>query len=140
MKSVVLCGSQRYKDAIDQFADDLEKLGVVAVFKPEWKDRAQSVADMQEQERLKIPEYKVRIPGLVHAHLQRIREADICYVYNPEGYVGVNTTLEIGFAHGLNKIIYVYESELNYEKGELCREILYNTVIKTPEQLYEKLK
>ena len=141
MKSIVILGSQRFKDEIDELAKDLEEFGATAVFKPEFKDRSRAMADMPESQRLQVPEYRLRIPGLVHAHLQRIREADVCYVYNPGGYVGVNTTLEIGFAHGLNKIIYAYESETDFEKGgELCREILFNSIIKNPLELYGKLK
>jgi hypothetical protein len=32
-------------------------------------------------------------------HLEAIQESDFLYVYNPAGYVGVNTALEIGYAH-----------------------------------------
>ena len=140
MKSVVICGSQRFKDQIESFALNLEKIGVPAVFRPEFKDRSRAFVELPESERLKEPVYRLRVPGLVHAHLQRIREADICYVYNENGYVGANTTLEIGFAHGLNKIIYAYENEVFETGGELCREILFNSIIKTPMELYEKLK
>ena len=142
MKSVCICGSQRFKEEIEFFANKLKELGVPAVFEPEFKDRSRTFLELPEAERLSTSgEYRMKVPGLVHAHLQRIREADVIYVFNPNGYIGINTTLEIGFAHGLNKIIYVYESEPNWEQGgELCREILYNSVIKTPKELYEKLK
>src|SRR3990167_7090865 len=117
MKSICLLGSQRFKDEIESFAQLLETFGIPAVFRPEFKDRTFDMANKPESERLQNDEYRVRIPGLVHAHLQRIREADIVYVYNKGGYIGVNTTLEIGFAHGLNKIIYALESEGKFEEG-----------------------
>ena len=34
MKSVVICGSQRYKEDIKQFSQQLKKLGVSVVFEP----------------------------------------------------------------------------------------------------------
>ncbi len=139
MKSVCILGSQKYKDEIDELTKKWEALGI-EVFSPEFKDRSRVMADAPESERLQHPEYRMRIPGLVHAHLQRIREADVVYVYNPNGYVGVNTTIEIGFSHGLNKIIYTLEEETDYASGgELCRQVLFNKVVK-PEDMYAKLK
>ena len=141
MKSIVICGSQRFKEEIETFAKLLERKGVPVVFRPEFRDRTSEMANKPESERLMNDEYKLKVPGLVHAHLQRIRESDVCYVYNKNGYIGVNTTLEIGFAHGLNKIIYTLESESKFEEGgELCRQILFNKVIKDPNELYDKLR
>jgi hypothetical protein len=36
---------------------------------------------------------------LMDKHLAAIRDSDFLYVYNPCGYIGVNTSLEIGYAH-----------------------------------------
>ncbi len=139
MKSVCILGSQRFKDEIDEYTKQLESRGIT-VFAPEFKDRSRAMADMPESQRLQVPEYRLRIPGLVHAHLQRIRESDVCFVYNPKGYVGVNTTIEIGFAHGLNKILYTLEEETDYNSGgELCRQVLFNKSVSFDE-LCEKLK
>ena len=89
MKSVVICGSQRFKEEIETFAKLLERQGIPAVFRPEFKDRTFEMANKPESERLQNDEYKVRIPGLVHAHLQRIREADVCFLYNKNGYLNI---------------------------------------------------
>lgn len=83
---------------------------------------------------------RLRIPGLVHEHFDRIRKSDVCYVYNKDGYLGVNTTLEIGFAHGLNRIIYALEPERPIQfGGEVCRDILFSEVIDSAEELVRRL-
>lgn len=141
MNSVCICGSQRFKNEIENFASELERLGVPLVYKPQFKERDYQFLNLPERERLSTSDHYRRIvPGLVFHHLQRIREADIVYVYNPEGYIGVNTTLEIGAAHALNKPIFAFSPEKPYEDGgEMCREILINDIVTTPEQLVKKL-
>ena len=44
------------------------------------------------------------------AHLAKIAKADFVYCYNPNGYVGINTTFELGFAyaHGVPVIALAY--------------------------------
>lgn len=140
MKSVVICGSQRYKDEIKEFSNKLRKLGVPIVFEPNFERRPKKFLNADESVRLASLSYRKQIPALVHEHFDRIRKADICYVYNKEGYVGVNTTLEIGFAHGKNMIIYALEPEKDIKfGGEICRDILFTEVITTPEELVTRL-
>jgi len=140
MKSVVICGSQRYKKEINVFVKELRKLGVPVVFHPNFERRRISFLSKKEKERLKSKAYRLRIPGLVHEHFDRIRKSDVCYVYNKDGYLGVNTTLEIGFAHGLNRIIYALEPERPIQfGGEVCRDILFSEVIDSAEELVRRL-
>lgn len=141
MKSVVICGSQRFKKEIQKFADDLQELGVPIIFHPNFKRHRKDMISKQEKDRLKSKSYRLRVPGLVHEHFDRIRKADICYVYNKDGYLGVNTTLEIGFAHGENMIIYALEPESPIEfGGEICRDILFSEIVETPKELARRLK
>jgi len=94
----------------------------------------------KEKERLKSKSYRLRVPGMVHEHFDRMRKSDVCYIYNKNGYVGVNTTVEIGFAHGKNMIIYALEPEKPIEfGGEICRDILFSEVIESPEELAKRL-
>ncbi len=140
MKSVVICGSQRYSDEISQFAARLRQLGVPIVFTPDFKNPRNGRSLLPERDRFASRTYRQQIPGFVHQHLDRIRRADICFVYNKKGYVGVNTTLEIGFAHGKEMIIYALEPEIHVEEGgEPCRHILFAEIISTPEELYRRL-
>lgn len=71
-----------------------------------------------EQERLKSRIYEAKVPGMVRAHLQRIRQAHdlggIGLIFNPlpdkrqkkeYGYIGRNTTLEIGAMEYANMVV-----------------------------------
>lgn len=140
MKSVVICGSQRYHDEIIRFAARMRSLGAPLVLVPDFGGQGGEFLTMQESERLGSHNYRQQVPMLVLQHFDRIRRADVCFVYNKDGYLGVNTTLELGFAHALGKVIYALEPENTPEfGGELCREILFTDVVSTPEELYEKL-
>ena len=140
MKSVVICGSQRYKDEIRAFSTRLRKLGVPIVFEPNFERQRKKMLSKKESERLKSKSYRDRVPAMVHEHFDRIRKADVCYIYNKNGYLGVNTTLELGFAHGKNMIIYALEPEKPIAQGgEVCRDILFTEIIDTPEELVKRL-
>ncbi len=140
MKTVCICGSQRFKDEIQSFSNKLKKLGVPVVFEPNFERHTQKMIHKKEKDRLRSKSYRDHIPALVYEHFDRLRKADICFVYNKTGYLGTNTTLEIGFAHGKNMIIYALEPESSIEKGgEICRDILFTEIIETPEELVKRL-
>lgn len=129
MKSVVICGSRRFKKEMREFAQKLKKAGVV-VFEPflhEGKD---------EWSRLSVEYKKYVVLGLTLDHFYKIRMADVVYVYNQNGYSGNSTTLEIGCAVALGKPIYAYSGE----DEEICRLVLFQEIVGTPQELIEKLK
>ena len=141
MKSVVVCGSQRFKDEIRKFVTDLKELGVPVVFEPNFEGQSADFVKKEEKERLKSETYREQVPAMVHAHFERVRKADVCYIYNKNGYLGINTTLELGYAHGKGMIIYALEHEQPYDEGgEICRDILFFEIVKTPEELVKKLQ
>lgn len=127
MKSVVLCGSRRFKPEIREFGKKLMELGIV-VFEPylhSGKDEWQKMSD----------EYKKYTAlGLTHDHFYKIKMADVVFVYNKNGYSGCSTTLEIGYAIGAEKPIYAFSTD-----EELCRNILFREIIQTPEELIKRL-
>jgi len=129
MKSVVICGSRRYKPEIVEFAKELQKLGVV-VFAPylhEGKDEWEKLSD----------QYKKFVAlGLTHDHFYKIQMADVVFVFNKDGYAGNSTTLEIGYAVALGKPIYA----LTNDDEELCRRVLVREVVASPNELVERLK
>lgn len=129
MKSVVICGSRRYKPEIIEFAKELQKLGVV-VFAPylhEGKDEWEKLSD----------QYKKFVAlGLTHDHFYKIQMADVVFVFNKDGYAGNSTTLEIGYAVALGKPIYA----LANDDEELCRRVLVREVVASPSELVERLK
>ena len=140
MKTVVICGSQRYKDEITAFAQRLRSLGCPVVSEPNFARQRKKMLKQKESVRLRVRSYRERVPAMVHEHFDRIRKADGCYVYNKDGYLGVNTTLELGFAHGKNMVIYALEPEKPIEHGgEVCRDILFTEIIDMPEELIKRL-
>ena len=130
MKSVVICGSSRFATEIRDFAKKLKERGVV-VYEPHLY-RANPEADWNA---IKEFDQKFVALGLVHDHFYKLRLADIIYVYNKEGYIGVSTNIEVGYAVALNKPIYVYEEN----DEEICRRVLFSKVIKEPEELVKYL-
>lgn len=128
MKSVVICGSRRFTSGVRAFAKELKNAGIV-VFEPylhQGKDEWQKLSDQYK---------KFVLLGLTHDHFYKIKMADVVYVYNKDGYSGVSTTLELGYAIALGKVIYA----LSEDKEEGCRNVLFREIISTPEKLIEKL-
>lgn len=111
-----------------KFGASLKKLGVI-VFEPylhsgqdEWKDMSK--------------EYQNFVAlGLTHDHIYKIKMADVVFIFNPGGYAGVSTTLEIGAALALGKPIYALSRD-----EELCRNVLFRDIVTTPRKLLEYLK
>lgn len=129
MKSVVLCGSSRFKPEIREFAKQLKALGVT-VYEPYLHSSQEEWANLSD-------DYKKFVAlGLTHDHFYKIRMADVVFVFNKDGYAGNSTTLEIGYAVALGKPIYA----LSAADEELCRHALMREVIALPSVLLEKLK
>jgi nucleoside 2-deoxyribosyltransferase len=129
MKSVVICGSRRFKPEARKFAAGLKKLGAV-VYEPYFHSGEKEWEVLSE-------DYKKFIAlGLTHDHFYKIKMADIVFLYNPDGYAGVSTTLELGYAMALGKPIYAFSDK----DKELCRKVLVRGVTKTPKELVKILK
>ena len=119
MKSVVLCGSRRFKPEMRKFGRKLKEKGIV-VYEPylhsggdEWKTLSEA--------------YKRFIfLGLTHDHFYKIKKADIVFVYNKDGYIGNSTKLEIEYAKKLDKEV-MYLQKSNYQIGteKLVKNIIY---------------
>ena len=126
MKSVVICGSGRFKPEIREFARKLKELGVV-VYEP-------YLHPFKEWEGLPEDYRKFVALGLTHDHFYKIQMADVVFVYNKDGYAGNSTTLEIGYAVALGKPIYALMND-----GEICRHVLFREIVSSPEELTKKL-
>lgn len=127
MKSVVLCGSRRFRPEIREFAKTLRELGVI-VYEPYLH------SGTDEWDRLS-DDYKEFVAlGLTHDHFYKIRMADVVFVYNKDGYSGNSTTLEIGYAAATNKPVYALAND-----EELCRRVLFREFISSPEELVKRL-
>ncbi|PIP23777.1 MAG: hypothetical protein COX36_01415 [Candidatus Nealsonbacteria bacterium CG23_combo_of_CG06-09_8_20_14_all_38_19] len=128
MKSVVICGSRRFKPEIREFTKKLKELGAV-VYEP-YLHQGQD-----EWARLSDDYKKFVILGLTHDHFYKIKMADVVFVYNKDGYSGCSTTLEIGYAVALGKPIYALSAD-----EELSRHILFREIIQIPEELAKRLQ
>lgn len=129
MRSVVICGSKRYRVEIAQFADALEKLGAV-VFRPNFDE------PLQEDETVGTAHHtKMIFKGLTLEHFDFIRKADVCFIFNKDGYVGNSVTLELGFAQALSRAIYALEATT----GDPCRDALIDSITPTARELIAKL-
>lgn len=129
MKSVVMCGSRRFKPEMREFAKRLKKLGAV-VYEPYHHSGQNEWARLSD-------DYKKFIAlGLTHDHFYKIKVADVVFVYNKDGYVGNSTTLEIGCAAALGKPMYA----LSGDDKELCRHVLFRDIVSSPTELAKKLR
>jgi len=125
MKSVVVCGSKKYKAEIAAFCRDLEKLGVL-VFEPS----IQQPIFEHEQIHSEYVTSKL-FKGLTLEHFDWIRKAEVCFVYNKDEYVGVSVTLEMAYAAALGKPVFALVSKT----GDPCRDALVDKVVATPKKL-----
>ena len=58
---------------------------------------------------------------LEEKHLQAIQEASTLYIFNPDGYLGNSTQMELGFALGVQKPIYSYEEIADVSLKLFCK-------------------
>lgn len=128
MKSVVICGSGRYLPEILKFAEQLKRRNI-DVFTPYVHDGSGPWISPPNQ-------YKKLVAlGLTHNHFYKIQIADVVFIYNKGGYIGNSTTLEIGYAVGIGKIIYALEGD----DVEICRHVLIREITPSPESLAARL-
>lgn len=120
-----MCGSKRYKDEIAEFCADLSRLGVL-VFEPDFKQV------VREDETFHSAYITAKIfKGFTLEHFDWIRKAEVCYVFNPEGYVGTSVTMEMAYAAALGKPVFA----LSAHTDDPCRDALIDKVVTTPQAL-----
>ncbi|HTE57877.1 MAG TPA: hypothetical protein VK694_03960 [Verrucomicrobiae bacterium] len=125
MKSVVVCGSKRYKKEIADFCKKLEDLGVL-VFEPSIQQ------PIFEHEKVGSDYATSKLfKGLTLEHFDWIRKSEVCFVYNKDDYVGTSVTMEMAYATALAKPVFA----LSGKTGDPCRDALIDKVIKTPQEL-----
>ena len=128
MRSVVICGSRRFEKDIRKFAAVLRKKGVM-VYEP-FLNKNTKISELTPD--LK----KFAFLGLTLHHFDFIRKADTVFIFNKAGYMGVSTTLELGFAEALGKPIFA----LSGNDTESARQVLLGEIVKTPAELIKKIK
>ena len=92
MKKVVCIGSNKYYDDITSLCSILNANECVVIY-PAYCDKPKE--EMNE----------LMYSGLLYGHLNKIDFADIVILFDFEGYVGLSTAIELGYAKAKNKPI-----------------------------------
>lgn len=153
MKSIVFCSSQRFKKDLEDFIAKLRESANrrnmdLVVLSPEFEfdDVPEGFYALPEEERLKNERYRQIIMSKVYDHLfRKIRVADVCYIFNKDGYLGPNVIGELFTAAALGKMIYAlddrclagrYPDDLHEEP--CCKGLIHRTIAE-PEELVRYL-
>ena len=117
MAIVTACGSGKNRELIHSVCKKLEDKGHI-VLTPPLHNIGKYTDNMDLEGEILL--WK----GATFAHLNRIRTADVCIMINPKGYLGVGSTLELGYAVSLGKLIIALQHD-----DELARESLFDIVL-----------
>lgn len=151
MKSVVFCSSQRFSKPLFEFMDKLhglakEKKIILTVLHPEFDRSNPDYHQKHEKDRLLDPAYRAEIAGKVYDHLfRKVKVADVCFIFNKNGYVGANVVGELFAAAVLGKIVYALDEKTmmgHYPHdlyNEPCVQKLIHEIVQTPEELLDRL-
>jgi nucleoside 2-deoxyribosyltransferase len=120
MRTITLCGSGKKRDEISEAARLLQERGAI-VFAPS-VHKIEELLDGQPDET-----WEFAWKGVTFAHLNRIEKADVVFIVNPGGYLGPSTTLELGYAVALRKLIVA----MRPDNTETARTVLLDVVLDT---------
>ena len=151
MKSVVFCSSQRFKKELGEFVAELKRAAKekdlhAVIFEPNFEERPQEFLGRHEKDRLSDTMYRTTIAGMVYDHLfRKVRVADVCFIFNKDGYLGVNTSGELFAAAALGKTIYALDKRVLmgsyphdlYEEHSPVK--LIHEIVSTPGELLKRL-
>ncbi|MGH9931522.1 MAG: nucleoside 2-deoxyribosyltransferase [Pyrinomonadaceae bacterium] len=118
MITITLCGSGKFREAVHAAGKFLQERGIVVLIPP-LHQIEQLVAGRPEECK------QLAWKGATFAHFNRIAKADIVFIVNPEGYVGASTTLELGYAVALGKLIFAMQPDSN----EPARNGLFDVIL-----------
>lgn len=120
----------------------------IVIFDPEFEERPHEFRNKHEKERLEENAlYKATVAGRVYDHLfRKVSVADVCFIFNKDGYLGVNTSGELFAAAALGKTIYALDERtlMGHFPHDLYEEPsarkLIHEVVKTPKELLKRLQ
>lgn len=151
MKSVVFCSSQRFKKDMEDFIDRLRAHATakdmhLVIFEPNFDELTDNLHLKSEEERMKNAAYRDSVAGKVYDHLfRKVRVADVCFIFNKDGYLGANTNGELFAAAALGKTIYALSEATLMGKyphalyEEPSSRKLIHEIVETPEALLRRL-
>ncbi len=126
---VVLIGSLRFYEEMQKLYEQFEKEGIDA--KVPWQFLKKEDDPRQFDEFWTQNQHSLSVANKfsVGLHLARVASSDMAYVVDPSGYVGVNSSIDIGYALGKKVPVYAME-----EISDIGVRIMTDGV-KTPEEI-----
>lgn len=121
MAVITACGSGKNKDIIHAICSGLQSAGFI-VLTPPLHNIGKYEHSIDKEGCL------LMWKGATYAHLNRIKTADVCIMINPGGYLGVGSSMELGYAVSLGKLIIALQHD-----AELARESLFDIVLESEE-------
>ncbi|MFB0514047.1 MAG: nucleoside 2-deoxyribosyltransferase [Candidatus Bathyarchaeia archaeon] len=98
MKTVCLCGSFKFYQEMNKVEEILVRKDIKCIKPVPFPHEDPRKSRAREEEEIGTKE-----------HIENVKQADIIYVVDKDGYVGRSTSVEIGVAYGLGKKIYAME-------------------------------
>ena len=123
MKTVCLCGSFKFYQEMNETEEILVKNGIKCIKPIPYPHKDPRKSRTREEEETGTKE-----------HIENVKQADIIYVVDKDGYVGRSTSVEIGVAYGLGKKIYAMNRIEDSAVDILVDEVL------SPEELISRIK
>lgn len=117
---ITACGSGKHRALVHGITNRLKEKGFI-VLPPPLHNMPALTADASAE--LTLLGWK----GATFAHFARIQKSQLCLFVNPEGYLGYSSTLELGYAASLGKLIIALE----HDTAEPAREGLFDLVLET---------
>ncbi|MFC4858680.1 hypothetical protein [Actinophytocola glycyrrhizae] len=120
MRTITLCGSGKKRKEIFEAAELLRDQGALVLAPPLHKIGELFAGQPAEC-------HELAWKGATFAHLNRIEKADVVFIVNPDGYLGPSTTLELGYAVAMRKLIVAMKPD----QVETARTVLLDLVLDT---------
>ena len=102
---ICICGSSRFKNEIEDYAERLSLDGFVVYWSPVFTHFHAGEEYVRELS-------SVEIENLHRVHDEKIRQSNIILVVNPKGYYSKDTKREIDYAESLNKSVIFTDTPL----------------------------
>jgi nucleoside 2-deoxyribosyltransferase len=118
---VTICASARFRAEVHVLSACLEEAGFAVLLPP--------LHDMSSFAGKDFEVAALAWKGATLAHFDRIAKADVVLMLNPDSYLGVSATLELGVAHARGKLIVAAEDDAD----EPARAALFDWVIGSSE-------
>jgi len=112
MKTICLSSSLRFTSTIRETMRRFGEMGITALFPNLDSGPDKDKLDMETMKKL------------CRDHFQAIGQSDALYVIDPDGYIGTLVTVEIGYALGKGKPVYLAEPANTLDLNSLAEGVI----------------